>query len=388
MKTEPLPIGIDLGTTTSCVAIYRNARPEVVPNQIGKYITLSCVSYVNGKELIGEPAKDNLLKYPESTFYDVKRLIGRRYKDESVQNDIKLLSYKSRIKESITGRCKIDIKEINEVYSIEKISSKILSYMKKIAESYLGKEVKEAVITVPAYFNEIQRQATRDAGKLAGLNVLRIINEPTSAAIAFGLNNPEINGKYVLIFDLGGGTFDVSILLINQDDISVIITKGISHLGGIDFDERLLNLCIKLFKEETKIDLSNNEEAKNKIKKECEQLKKQLSEMTEDNIEINDIVKGKDLDLIITRKEFEYICEDLFDKCINCVEEAIKESIIDKNKIDYVITVGGSSNIPKVTEILQDYFNRELLNKKLGILILMKLLHVELHINLLRLKDC
>ncbi len=367
MKAEPLPIGIDLGTTTSCVAVYRNGRVEVIRNQMGNYITPSFVSYAKGKELIGEAAKDNLLKYPESTFYDVKRLIGRRYKDESVQNDIKLLSYKSRIKESITGRCIIDIKEINEVYSIEKISSKILSYMKKIAESYLQQEVKDAVITVPVYFNEIQRQAIRDAGKLAGLNVLRIINEPTSAAIAFGLNNPDINGKYVLIFDLGGGTFDVSILLINKDNIDVIITKGISHLGGIDFDERLLNLCIKLFKEETNIDLSNNEKAKNRIKRECEQLKKQLSSMTEDTIQIGNIVGEKDLDLKITRNDFEYICEDLFDKCINCVEEAIKESIIDKNKIDYVITVGGSSYIPKITEILQDYFNRELPNLNLGI---------------------
>ena len=367
MKAESFPIGIDLGTTTSCVAIYRNGRPEVIRNQIGNYITPSFVSYANGKEEIGEHAKNKFLKYPESTFYDVKRLIGRRYKDESVQNDIKLLSYKSRIKESIIGRCILDIKEINEVYSIEKISSKILSYMKKIAESYLGQEVKDAVITVPAYFNEIQRQATRDAGKLAGLNVLRVINEPTSAAIAFGLNNPDINGKYVLIFDLGGGTFDVTILLINQDNIDVIITKGISHLGGIDFDEKLLNLCIKLFKEKTKIDLSNNEKAKNRIKKQCEQLKINLSSMTEETIEIENIVEGKDLDLKITRNDFEESCEDLFYKCINCVEEAIEESKIDKNKIDYVITVGGSSYIPKITEILQDYFNRELPNLNLDI---------------------
>ena len=295
MTTCSLPIGIDLGTTTSCVAVYRNGKVEVIQNDISQYITPSYVSYAEGKELIGETAKQKLIKYPECTFYDVKRLIGRRYKDESVQNDIKLLSYKSRIKERITGSCIIEIKEINKVYTIEQISSKILSYMKKIAEILIGQKVTDAVITVPAYFNVIQREATKKAGELAGLNVLRIINEPTSAAIAFKLNNLKVNNKYALIFDLGGGTFDVSILLINQDNITVIITKGISYLGGIDFDERLLNLCITLFKEETNIDLSNNERVKNRIRKECEDYKKALSDANETYINISNIINGEDL---------------------------------------------------------------------------------------------
>ena len=367
MKKDSTAIGIDLGTTTSCVAVWRNERIEVIKNTMENYITPSYVSYANGNEYIGEEAKNKKINFPESTFYDVKRLIGRRYKDKSVQDDINKLSYKSRIKEKSTGRCIIDIKEINQVYSIEKISSRILLYMKQLAENFLNQKVEDAVITVPAYFNEVQREATRNAGKLAGLNVLRIINEPTSAAIAFGLNNPDINEKYVLIFDLGGGTFDVSILLINKDDISVINTKGISHLGGIDFDERLLNLCIKLFKEETGIDLSNDEKAKRKIRRECETLKHTLSETEESFIDINSIVKGKDLNLTITRAQFEECCEDLFDKCMNCVEEAIQESNIPKDKIDYIIKVGGSSNMPKITEILKEYFNKELLNENLTI---------------------
>ena len=365
MTTGSLPIGIDLGTTTSCVAVYRNEKVEVIQNKMGNYITPSYVSYAEGKELIGEVATQKLIKYPECTFYDVKRLIGRRYKDESVQNDIKLLSYKSRIKERITGSCIIEIKEINKVYTIEQISSKILSYMKKIAESLIGQKVTDAVITVPAYFNAIQREATKKAGEIAGLNVLRIINEPTSAAIAFKLNNLKVKNKYALIFDLGGGTFDVSILLINQDDITVIKTKGISHLGGIDFDERLLNLCIKLFKEKTNIDLSDNEMAVNKIRKQCEDLKKALSDATEAYIDIEKIIDGKNLSLEITRSQFEECCEDFFDKCINCVEEVIQESKLDKNDIDYIIQVGGSSNIPKTKQILQEYFNREELSENI-----------------------
>ena len=367
MNIDSIPIGIDLGTTTSCVSVWRNGRIEVIPNENGKYLTLSIVSYAKNKELIGDQAKNKKISFPECTFYDVKRLIGRRYKDKSVQDDINKLSYKSRIKETCTGECLIDIKEINKVYSIQKISSRILSYMKKQAENYLNQKVKYAVITVPAYFNEMQREATRNAGELAGLDVLRIINEPTSAAIAFGLNNPNINGKYVLIFDLGGGTFDVSILLINESDITVIITKGISHLGGIDFDERLCNLCIKLFKKETGIDLSNNEKAKRRIRNECEQLKHSLTIMIENNINIEEIVKGKDLNLTITKIQFEESCKDLFDKCMNCVKEAIKESKIPKDKIDYIIKVGGSSNIPKITEILQKFFNKKLLNDNVTI---------------------
>ena len=268
-------IGIDLGTTNTVCGVYENDKVIIIPN-IGQNLTPSFIGFeeTSSKILIGEAARNKFISNSENTIYDAKRLIGRRFKDKSVQEDIKILSYKNKIKErKVTGRCEIEDKK--NKYTIEKISSLILGQMKKSAEEYLGGEVKDCVITVPAYFNEVQKQCTRDAGTIAGLNVMRIINEPTAAAIAYRLDGINNKGQYVFVFDLGGGTFDVSILYINNNgDIEVKAIDGVSHLGGIDFDKKMVDFCIKEFKEENDIDLSNDPKIVNRIKKECEQKKK------------------------------------------------------------------------------------------------------------------
>ncbi len=369
-------IGIDLGTTNSLVGIWRNNKVEIIKNENGQNLTPSFVSFSKNKRLVGEGAKNNRINFHESTIYDSKRLIGRRFKDDSVQYDINLLAYKSRIKESNNGRCEIEINELEgktQTFKIEQIAAMILQYLKKSAEQYLNKFcneniiITEAVITVPAYFNENQRQATKDAALIAGLKVLRIINEPTAASIAYKINNPNLDKKNILIFDLGGGTFDVSILSIDNNDISVLATKGISHLGGIDFDKKIYDYCITKFEKQKKINLSNNEKAKRRIMRECENAKKMLSAAKETNINIPNISNNVDLDINILRTDFEFICEDLFQKCMDCVKETINIAKLKKEQIDNVIKVGGSSRIPKIQELLKKFFRRDILNKNISI---------------------
>ena len=361
-------IGIDLGTTNTVCGVYYGNTIKIIPN-IGQNLTPSFIGFeeTSSNILIGEAARNKFISNSENTIYDAKRLIGRRFKDESVQEDIKILSYKNKIKErKVTGRCVIEDKE--NKYTIEKISSLILGQIKKSAEEYLGGEVKDCVITVPAYFNEVQKQCTRDAGTIAGLNVMRIINEPTAAAIAYRLDGINNKGQYVFVFDLGGGTFDVSILYINDDgDIEVKAIDGVSHLGGIDFDKRMVDYCIKEFKKKNKIDLSNDPKIVNRIKRECERGKKDLSnkDVSEVNINIEGIIKGYNLDVNITLSDFNDICQDLFDECLKCIKNVFKKANMDKKKINKIIRIGGSSRMKKIKDILTKFFKKDITSEGL-----------------------
>ena len=242
----------------------------------------------------------------------------------------------------------------------------VLMKMKDIASTYLKKDVKDAVITVPAYFNDSQRQATKDAGRIAGLNVLRIINEPTAAAVAYGLNNKDNNERYVLVFDLGGGTFDVSILILNEEVFEVRATCGDTHLGGEDFDNRLVNYCAKKFKENTGIDISGNQKAKRRLKLECEKAKRNLSTAIEAHIEIENLANEESLSITVSRSDFENMCQDLFNKCIEPLKKSLSDAKITKDKISEVVLVGGSTRIPKICEIVENFFDGKSLNKNIN----------------------
>ena len=364
-------IGIDLGTTYSCVGVYENNKVTIIANNSGEYTIPSVVSFLdNGSTLIGRPAKNNLIRNYKNTIYNTKRLIGRKYNDKEVQYEKQHSSFKIIEEEDI--KCPfIEIENKNkkkQYFYPQEISTMILQQLKKIAEEYLNTEVTDAVITVPAYFNELQRQATKDAAKIAGLNVLRIINEPTAAAIAYGLQNNNLKNKYVLIFDLGGGTFDVSVLSISNEGIIIIkSTCGNSHLGGEDFDNRLMEECIKRFKNQTEIDISNNNKAKIRLKLACEKAKIELSSLFQTEVDIDSICNGEDLNITITRTEFEDCCEDLFAQCIPTLKQAIKDANLKKDDIDDIILVGGSSIIPKIQEMVKKFFNREKLTSSINI---------------------
>ena len=349
-------LGIDLGTTYSCVGVYRNNKIEIIPNSISRTLP-SYVCFKEKKTLIGFSAKEQRTKNYENTIYDIKRLIGRNFDDKIVQEDMKLWPFKivddNRNKPKIIIKLKDEIKE----YYPEQISSYILKELKKISEAYLGKKVKNAVITVPAYFNNSQRQSTIDAGKIAGLNVISIINEPTAAAIAYGLENKSNKERKVCVFDFGGGTLDVSILFIHNDNFKVMNCGGDSHLGGEDIDNELVKFCIDKFKEEHNIDISNDLKALRRLKIYCEKTKEQLSVADEANIEIENLSENEDLKITILRTEFENLCIRIFERCINLLKETIENSSYSKNEIDEVILIGGSSRIPKIQEMIKAFFN-------------------------------
>jgi len=347
-------VGIDLGTTYSCVGIYRNGRVEIIPNELGNRITPSVVAFTDEERLIGEAAKNQAALNPAGTIYDVKRLIGRRYNENTVQHDKKFLPYeivdkdgKPYIKAKVHGEYK--------VYAPEEISAMVLTKMKEIAETYLGTKVKNAVVTVPAYFNDAQRQATKDAGTIAGLNVIRIVNEPTAAAIAYGLDKKE--EKNIMVFDLGGGTFDVSILSIDHGVFEVIATSGDTHLGGEDFDQRVLDHFIKLIKKKYNKDISNDKSAIQKLKREVEKGKRALSNVHEVKIEVEDLLDGEEFSEVLTRAKFEELNADLFKKTLGPVQTALDDAGFKKNQIDEIVLVGGSTRIPKVQKLLKDFFN-------------------------------
>ena len=350
MSDTPL-IGIDLGTTYSCVGTWENGSVVIIPNDLGSRTTPSVVAFSDKERLIGQAAKDNITRNYENTVFDVKRLIGRRFDDKIVQEDIKLWPFKVE-KDSNSDRPVIVVSYLGQTknFYAEEISAMVLMKMKDIASTYLKKDVKDAVITVPAYFNDSQRQATKDAGRIAGLNVLRIINEPTAAAVAYGLNNKDNNERYVLVFDLGGGTFDVSILILNEEVFEVRATCGDTHLGGEDFDNRLVNYCAKKFKENTGIDISGNQKAKRRLKLECEKAKRNLSTAIEAHIEIENLANEESLSVTITRSDFENMCQDLFNKCIEPLKKSLSDAKITKDKISEVVLVGGSTRIPKICE--------------------------------------
>ena len=367
MNSEDI-IGIDLGTTYSCAAIWKNNAAEIIPNhETGDRITPSVVSFSEKDRLIGQAAKNQITKNYTNTIYDSKRLIGRKFDDETVQKDMKLWPFKVE-KDPNSNRPLIVVKHKNQIekYPPEVISSMILGKIKNISEEFLGKKITKAIITVPAYFNESQREATRDAGKIAGLNVLKIINEPTAAALAYGINDDKKKKKKNLfIFDLGGGTFDVSIVTMEDSKYEVKATNGNTHLGGEDFDNLLIKYCIEEFKNNSGVDITNNQKALRRLKIYCEKAKRDLSSSNQVDLDIDALAEGEDFTTTITRANFEHICQEMFDKCIPPMEEALKDANLTKKDIDDVILVGGSTRIPKIQEMVKQFFDRNELCKSI-----------------------
>ena len=353
-KIDGPVIGIDLGTTYSCVGIYKNGRVEIIPNDQGNRITPSYVAFTDEERLIGEAAKTQATINPSQTLFDVKRLIGRKYDEKSVQSDKKLLPFDIVNK---GGKPMISVKVKGETKQLmpEEVSSMVLTKMKETAENYLGKEVKHAVITVPAYFNDAQRQATKDAGTIAGMEVLRIINEPTAAAIAYGLDKKT--EKNILVYDLGGGTFDVSLLTIDNGVFEVVATNGDTHLGGEDFDQRVMEHFIKVFNKKTGKDMSKDKRSLQKLRKEVEKTKRALSSTHQARLEIEALFDGEDFSESLTRARFEELCGDLFKKTLGPVKNVMDDSGLKKTQVDEVVLVGGSTRIPKVQALIKDFFN-------------------------------
>ncbi|CAH6719601.1 endoplasmic reticulum chaperone BiP [[Candida] jaroonii] len=348
-------IGIDLGTTYSCVGVMKNGKVEILANDQGNRITPSFVAFNEEERLIGDAAKNQAPSNVANTIYDIKRLIGLKYDDKVVQKEIKSLPYKISNK---GGKpvVNVDFKGESKTFSPEEISGMILTKMKSIAEDYLGNKVTHAVVTVPAYFNDAQRQATKDAGTIAGLNVLRIVNEPTAAAIAYGLDKTN-EEKQIVVYDLGGGTFDVSLLSIEGGVFEVLATSGDTHLGGEDFDLKLVRYLSKLFKKKHDIDISGNKKAHAKLKREAEKAKRTLSSQMSVRVEIDSFVDGIDFSETITRAKFEELNIDLFKKTLKPVESVLKDAGVKKSEIDDIVLVGGSTRIPKVQELLEKYFD-------------------------------
>lgn len=348
-------IGIDLGTTYSCVGIFKNGRVEIIPNEFGNRITPSFVAFTDEERLVGEAAKNHALLEPKRSIFVVKRLIGRKFDDAEVQRDIKWLPY-SVVSKGGKPYVSVDTTNGQKTLSPEEVSSMVLLKMKAIAENFLGQEVKYAVITVPAYFNDAQRQATKDAGTISGLEVLRIINEPSAAAIAYGLDKKQ-GEKNVIVFDLGGGTFDVSLLTIDNGVFEVVATSGDTHLGGEDFDQRLAEHLVKQFKKKHGVDIKSDARAFQKLRVEVEKAKRDLSSVLQVKIEIEGLIDGIDFEEAVTRARFEELCADLFKKTLTPVQTVMDDSGFKKSEIDEIVLVGGSTRIPKVQQLIKDFFN-------------------------------
>ena len=348
-------IGIDLGTTYSCVGVYNNGRVEIIANEQGNRITPSYVAFPNDERLIGEAAKNQATIHPEQTVFDVKRLIGRNYKDKTVQQDKVLFPFMV-VNQDGKPYVRVEVAGKPKTFSPEEISAMILTKMKGIAESYLGEPVDEAVVTVPAYFNDAQRQATKDAGTISGLKIQRIINEPTAAAIAYGLDKRD-GEKNVLVFDLGGGTFDVTLLTIDGGVFEVLATNGDTHLGGEDFDQRVIKYFLKVFKRKHKKDLTKDKRAVQKLRREVERVKRVLSTQHQARLNIEALHDGIDFSETLTRARFEELNLDLFKKTLQPVTKVLNDSGLKKNEIDELVLVGGSTRIPRVQQLLKDFFN-------------------------------
>ena len=360
-------IGIDLGTTYSCVGWWKDNRCEIIANDQGNRTTPSYVGFTKTERIIGDGAKNQASMNPENTVFDAKRLIGRKFNDVTLQADIKQFPFKVVNDGNDKPIIEVEYKGENKKYHPEEISSMVLIKMKETAEAYIGEPVTDAVVTVPAYFNDSQRQATKDAGSIAGLNVLRIINEPTAAAIAYGLDNKGSNGeKNVLIFDLGGGTFDVSLLSIDDGIFEVKATAGDTHLGGEDFDNLLVKHFSNEFKRKHQLDISDNNRALRRLRTACERAKRTLSSGNTASLEIDSLYEGVDFFSSITRAKFESLCLPLFNKCLDPVTKVISDSKISKSNVDEIVLVGGSTRIPKVQKMLSDYFNGKELSKSIN----------------------
>ncbi|PVF98169.1 heat shock cognate 70 [Serendipita vermifera] len=358
-------IGIDLGTTYSCVGVWQNDRVEIIANDQGNRTTPSYVAFSDTERLIGDAAKNQTALNPHNTVFDAKRLIGRKFDDPEVQSDIKHFPFKV-INKGGKPVIAVEYRGETKEFTPEEISSMVLLKMKEVAESYLGGTVKDAVVTVPAYFNDSQRQATKDAGVIAGLNVLRIINEPTAAAIAYGLDKKAEGERNVLIFDLGGGTFDVSLLTIEDGIFEVKATAGDTHLGGEDFDNRLVNFFVQEFKRKYKKDLSSNARALRRLRTACERAKRTLSSAAQTTIEIDSLYEGIDFYTSITRARFEELCQDLFRGTLEPVEKVLRDSKIDKSNVHEIVLVGGSTRIPRIVKLVSDFFNGKEPNKSIN----------------------
>ncbi|KAI4467292.1 heat shock protein 70kda [Holotrichia oblita] len=355
-------IGIDLGTTYSCVGVWQQGKVEIIANDQGNRTTPSYVAFTDTERLIGDGAKNQVAMNPQNTVFDAKRLIGRRYDDPKIAEDLKHWPFKV-INESGKPKIQVEFKGETKKFAPEEVSSMVLVKMKETAEAYLGGPVRDAVITVPAYFNDSQRQATKDAGVIAGLNVMRIINEPTAAALAYGLDKNLKGEKNVLIFDLGGGTFDVSILTIDEGSLfEVRATAGDTHLGGEDFDNRLVNHLADEFKRKYRKDLKTNPRALRRLRTAAERAKRTLSSSTEATIEIDALFEGVDFYTKVSRARFEELCSDLFRGTLEPVEKALADAKMDKSSIHDVVLVGGSTRIPKIQSLLQNYFCGKPLN--------------------------
>jgi len=349
-------IGIDLGTTYSCVGVFKNGRVEIIANDQGNRITPSYVAFTaEGERLIGDAAKNQLTTNPENTIFDAKRLIGREFKDSSVQHDLKYFPFKV-IEKNTKPFVQVDTSQGVKTFAAEEISAMVLVKMKETAEAYLGKKVTHAVVTVPAYFNDAQRQATKDAGVIAGMHVMRIINEPTAAAIAYGMDKKE-GEKNVLVFDLGGGTFDVSLLTIDNGVFEVVATNGDTHLGGEDFDQRVMEHFIKLYKKKKGKDLRKDNRAVQKLRREVEKAKRALSSAHQVRIEVESLFDGEDFSESLTRAKFEELNMDLFRGTMKPVQKVLEDADMQKKDVDEIVLVGGSTRIPKIQQLVKEYFN-------------------------------
>jgi len=360
-------IGIDLGTTYSCVGVFQHGKVEIIANDQGNRTTPSYVAFTDQERIIGDGAKSQAALNPSNTVFDAKRLIGRKFNDSALQSDMKHWPFNVTAGQDNKPKINVEYKSEQKQFLPEEISSMVLTKMKETAEAYLGEKVTSAVITVPAYFNDAQRNSTKDAGIIAGLNVLRIINEPTAAALSYGLEKVKTSGEQnVLIFDLGGGTFDVSILAIEDGVFEVKSTAGDTHLGGEDFDNRLVNHFLSVFKRKHRKDLSVNKRSLRRLRTACEKAKRTLSASSSASIEIDALFEGIDFYESITRARFEELCADLFRGTLDPVEKALRDAKMDKSDIHEIVLVGGSTRIPKVQKILEEFFNGKKLNKSIN----------------------
>ena len=349
-------MGIDLGTTYSCVGVFKDGRVEIIPNEQGNRITPSYVAWDNnGERLIGDAAKNQATVNPVNTVFDVKRMIGRKFKDKTVQADMKLWPYHV-VAKGDRPMVQVDVNGETKQFAAEEISAMVLTKMKEIASKFLDKDVESAVVTVPAYFNDAQRQATKDAGRISGMTVQRIINEPTAAAIAYGLDKKGAESN-ILVFDLGGGTFDVTALTIDNGVFEVLATNGDTHLGGEDFDQRVMQYMMKVFKRKYKKDMSSDKRAVQKLRREVERVKRALSQQHTANVEVDALFDGVDFSETLTRARFEELNMDLFKKTMVPVKKVLEDAGLKKSEVDEVVLVGGSTRIPKVQSLLQDFFN-------------------------------